>query len=129
MSLIAVRTGRSAATRAWATPPAAMPSSIAAIRTALVPWVCTAVEYYPRSIRASSRDKDPRSPQDPEITTINALFLLLTLPYGAAYAQSLGANLLNKGAELNTTRPTRSWWMPLLLSIYALNTAYLAASA
>src|SRR6185436_1388180 len=30
---------------------------------------------------------------------------------------------------METLRGARSWWMPLLLSVYALNTAYLAATA
>src|SRR4051812_48627914 len=30
---------------------------------------------------------------------------------------------------METPRGIRSWWMPLLLSVYALNTAYLASSA
>ena len=30
---------------------------------------------------------------------------------------------------MEKTRSVLSWWMPLLFSVYALNTAYLAASA
>ncbi len=116
MSLMRVRRGK-AAVCSWADTPSATAHSAAAIRTTLVDRMCTAVEYYPRASGASSADcQCPVPTIDPHSRP--------------AYARDLPEFSHDKGfARVLTRSSVYRWRMPLLLLIYALNTAYLAAFA